>query len=50
MVSIKQAFRFRLTRERRLDVSVFENILSQIVTALWILYAYSHNVHIFAHN
>jgi len=34
IVSIKQAFRCRLTRERRLDVSIFENILSQIVTAL----------------
>jgi len=34
IVSIKQAFRCRLAREHRLDVYVFENIISQIVTAL----------------
>jgi len=34
IVSIKQAFRSRLTRERCLDVSVFENISTQIVAAL----------------
>jgi len=34
IVSVKQAFRCRLARESRLDVYVFENILSQIVTAV----------------
>jgi len=34
IVSIKQAFRCRLTHERRLDVSAFENILSLIVATL----------------
>jgi len=48
IVSIKQAFRCRLTRERRLDVSVFENILSQIVTAVWISCKYLHNVDVYA--